>query len=125
MPLSERALFSHKKRLKTVPQGHQNSATLQKGHFFWKTVPLSLKGHSFSAPLALFLYRKCMGKQCPFGKWHQNSAPKGTILQTTEWCPKGTILVPLEYTVDLFIHLKISTGENDCCRVFFASKALN
>ena len=36
-----------------------------------------------------------MGKQCPFEKWHQNSAPKGTILRTTKRYPKGTILVPL------------------------------
>ncbi len=43
-----------------------------------------------SAPLALFLYRKCMGKQCPFRKWHQNSAPKGTILRTIK-----TVSVPL------------------------------
>ncbi len=70
--------------------------------FFWKTVPFSLKGHYFSAPLALFLYRKCMGKQCLFGKWHQNSAPKGTILRTTKRCPKGTTLVPLIFLSVVF-----------------------
>ena len=27
--------------------------------------------------------------QCPFAKGHQNSAPKGTVLRTIKWCPKG------------------------------------
>ena len=63
--------------------------------FFWKTVPFSLKGHYFRAPMALFLCRKCMEKQCPFGKWRQNGAPKGTILRTIKRCPKGTVLVRL------------------------------
>ena len=50
--------------------------------FCWKTVPFFLKGHYFSAPLSLFLYSKCMEKQCSFGKWHQNGVPKGTVLRT-------------------------------------------
>ena len=57
------ASFFNKKRLETVPQGHQNSATLQEGtisNLFWKTVPFSLRGHYFRAPLALLLHRKCM-----------------------------------------------------------------
>ena len=36
-----------------------------------------------------------MDKQCPFGKWHQNGAPKGPDLQTAKRCPKGAALVPL------------------------------
>ena len=50
--------------------------------FFLENTALFITGHYFSAPLALFLYRKCMEKHCPFGKWHQNGAPKGTILRT-------------------------------------------
>ena len=50
--------------------------------------PFSLKGPYFSVPVALFLYRKCIGKQSPFGKWHQNGPPKGPVLRTA-------ILVPL------------------------------
>ena len=101
--------LKEKKVLKRCPWG----TILKNGAFFSKkgtilvplryqneVVPpdkraLSLKEHYFSALLALFLYRKCMGKQCPFGKWHQNGAQKGTILRTINWCPKGTVLVPL------------------------------
>ncbi len=50
-----------------------------------------------------------MGKQCPFGKWHQNSAPKGTILQTTKRCHEDTILVPLICFRVPFLLLKVSS----------------
>ncbi len=33
------------------------------------------------------LYRKCVEKQtCPFEKWHQNHAPKGTVLRMMKQC---------------------------------------
>ncbi len=92
---------------------HRQSWRLEEMYFCWY----------FSAPLALFLYRKCMGKQCPFGKWHQNSALKDTILRTTKRCPKDTILVPLIFLSGdkISVHvilLVISTAPfneyNDC-----------
>ena len=91
-------VFQQKKVENGAP-GAPKQYHFARGHrfqtFFWKMVPFFLNGHCFSVPLALFLYRKCIEKQCPFGKWHQNGAPKGTVLQTIKQCLKGTILVPL------------------------------
>ena len=89
-----------KKKNERLFQGRQ-SPIYQRGTFlyfpfFWphskstKTVPL---GHHFGKQC---LFEHTWGtKQCPFGKWHQNGASKGTILRTIKWCPKGTVLVPL------------------------------
>ena len=55
-----------------------------------KTVPL---GYRFRK-MVPFLVKKVPTQfpyQCPFAKGHhQNSSQKGTVLRTTNWCPKGT-----------------------------------
>ena len=55
------------------------------GALFWCHFP---KGHCF--PITLVL-----GEQCPFGRWHQDGASKGTVLQTIKRHPKGAVLVPI------------------------------
>ena len=47
-------------------------------------------------------------KQCPFGKWHQNGAQKGTILRTINGCPKGTVLVPLVFFSEILTNCILS-----------------
>ena len=104
--------------------------------FFWKKALFSLKGHYFSAPVALFLFRKCMGKQRSFVKWYQHGAPKGPVLWTVKWCPKGAILVPLiflsvalepwltwlKYTlVDQFVTISVSHKGSRCGQLMWQS----
>ena len=69
-----------------------------------KRYPL-VKGYYISALGALFLYGKDrqLQDQCSFEKGHQNSAPKGTVLQTIKHCPKRTILVPLIFLNACFV----------------------
>ena len=114
----ENGAFSDKKGTILVPLGQQNDVVPpvvpQERHFplngalATKRAPFSWKGHYFSAHLTLFLYSKCMKKQCPLGKWHQNGALKGTVLRTIKPCPRGTILVPLIF-LSVFIPYRIIT----------------
>ena len=58
--------FFLKKRLEMAPLGQQIVQPVC--NLFRKTALFSLKWHYFGAPVAVFLYRKCMGKQLPFRK---------------------------------------------------------
>ena len=112
--------FFNKESLETAPLGHTKIGQPFKREpfptFFWKTAPYHLKGHYFSAPVALYLYRKCTGKQCPFGKWHQNGVPKRPVLRTVKLCPKWAVLVPLIFLSDFLL----LTAKKMCPFAFYA-----
>ncbi len=62
----------------------------------------SCKGVLYQCPWGTILYGIDRQNQCPFAKGQQNSAPKGTVLRTIKWWPKGTILVPsISLSVDM------------------------
>ena len=72
------AFFSTKKGWKRLPWGTKIVPPCKRepfSNFFWKIAPFSLKGHYLSAPVALFLYRKCMGKTVPFWKVAPKQSP--------------------------------------------------
>ena len=77
--------LKEKKGTKTVPLGH---------HFFENSA-FSDKRSTILVPMGHQIKVVPPAIQCPFGEWHQNGAPKGTVLRTINQCPRDTVLVPL------------------------------
>ena len=62
--------------------------------------------------------------QCPLKKGHQNSAPKGTVLLTIKWCPKGTVSV-LSILLSVFTGLSASGGGGAKFKTCFWSRLID